>query len=61
CDIHIADYSDPAQIYKTTKNLGYNFLRFGVFRYFGNNIQLGGELYLSANLLATQIIMTINL
>ncbi|HCK98780.1 MAG TPA: hypothetical protein DHW42_01550, partial [Candidatus Marinimicrobia bacterium] len=35
CDIHIADYSDPAQIYKTTKNLGYNFLRFGVFRYFG--------------------------
>lgn len=61
CDIHIADYSDTAQNYKTTKNLDYNFLRFGVFRYFGNNIQFGGEMYLSSNLLATQIIMTINL
>jgi hypothetical protein len=61
CDIHIANYSDTVQNYRATKNLNYNFLRFGVFRYFGNNLQLGGEMYISADLLATQINMTINL
>ncbi len=59
--IHVTDQTDLSQNYEAIKKLKYYFLRYGLYRHIGKNIELGNELFLSTKIQMTKLLFTYNL